>query len=117
MASRPPLGPGVLLYICAAGVLAGIAFRPGDGQFSWLEVALLIVLLPAGLAALPIAYGLGAAAWSVNGGAEHGSTWIVTAVFVALAVITSAVNAWLYHLLFRHAKRRRDPNADQLASH
>jgi hypothetical protein len=94
-------------YVVAVAVLVAVSFRePGQG-FSVTEGVAFVLTLPVLLAALPIVYLVGAAAWSITDAGDGGPMWPVTVVFVLMFVGVAVANLWLFRRLLRRLVRVR----------
>ena len=99
------------LYVGTVAALAASAFSGPNAGFTWNREGVAMVLtLPALLLALPVAYLLGAAAWSVTGADHGGPMWPVTSAYAVLFAGTAVANVWLVRLL---ARRRRAAGPSQ----
>jgi hypothetical protein len=105
MGRRAQVGAG--LYVAVVAVLTGASFRDAGQGFSAVELAALVMLLPAVVVALPLIYLVGAGAWSLTDAGDGGPMWPVTVVFVVMFVGVAVANLWLLRRLLRRLVRVR----------
>jgi hypothetical protein len=104
------MGPAARLaaggYVVVVVVLVAAAFRDPDQDFSATEAIGLGLTLPVLLAALPVVYLVGAAAWSLTGAADGGPMWPVTLTFALMFAGVAVANLWVLRTAARALHRR-----------
>jgi hypothetical protein len=98
MAGVPQSVPGRCAagcYLVVVGVLAGLAWHDPNAGFGHVELAALLLTLPALIVAIPFVYVIGAMAWNITNADSGGPMWPVTTCFVVMFVVVAAVNVLL----------------------
>ena len=95
-------------YVAVVAVLAGSAFSDPHAGVGWLTGAAMLLTLPAMVAALPVLYVVGAAAWNVTNAAGGGPMWPVTLVYIVIFMGTAVANVWLTATVLRRRRARTD---------
>ncbi len=96
-------------YVLVVAVLTWSWIRTGPDGFSVAELASILLVLPAGLVLLPVAYLVLAAAWAVTGSSqENGSTPVVIqVVYVLVFALLASANAVTVTAGARYLRRGR----------
>jgi hypothetical protein len=104
-----------VVYVLVVAVLTWSWIRTGPDGFSAAELASIVLVLPAGLVLLPVAYLVLAAAWAVTGSSqENGSTPVVIqVVYVVVFALLACANAVVVTAGARYLRKGR--GADRTA--
>jgi hypothetical protein len=107
--------PGQLVgatYVAVVAALTAFAFRPGADGFNVAEGVAAALTLPMIIPSLPVIYVVGALAWNLGGTDSGDPTLLVTFTFTALMTAVAIANVWLFSLVWRWLRSRRQLEGD-----
>ena len=94
-------------YVATVAILAVIATNDPNQKVLWAFIASLVLCLPSMIAVVPVFYVAVSTAFNITGADNGGSTWPVTATYVAVFVLAAVLNVLLVELVRRSRQRRR----------
>jgi hypothetical protein len=95
-------------YVATVAILAIVATADPIHKVRWAFIATILLCLPSLLPLLPVFYVVVSSAFNATGADRGGTTWPVTAAYVAVFTLAAITNALLVGALIKSREQRRD---------
>ena len=95
-------------YVAVVAILAIIATSDPNNIRPWAFIAALVLCLPSMVLVLPVFYIAVSTAFNITGADNGGTTWPVTATYVAVFTIVAVLNVWLVSIFIRSRLSKRN---------